>query len=282
MGRAETLAQTLLAQVTAQTRPADRVLICATAPSDVAGIDLASYGAAVFMDAAPSTTGQRNRLLAAAEGCDIVAFFDDDFTPEPGYLAAIDRSFSAVPDIAVATGVVLADGAKGPGLTPDEARAALAAAPSCTPAALRDVFNAYGCNMVVNLARLAPAGTRFDERLPLYAWYEDIDFSRRAAKFGRIVRMPDARGVHLGVKRGRTSGVRLGYSQVINPIYLWRKGTYPFSHVLHSVGRHTLINAIRALRPESHIDRAGRLRGNAHGFADLLRGHIDPERVKAL
>ena len=84
MGRAETLAQTLPAHVTAQTRRADRVFICATAPADVAGIDLSAYGAAVFMDAAPSTTGQRNRLLDAAAGCDIVAFFDDDFMPEPG------------------------------------------------------------------------------------------------------------------------------------------------------------------------------------------------------
>lgn len=282
MGRAETLAQTLVAQVSEQTRPADMVLVSATAPADVEGIDPAAFGAALFMDAAPSTTGQRNRLIDAAAGCDIVVFFDDDFIPEPGYLAAVERALAADPAIVVATGVVLADGAKGPGLSPAEGRALLAAAADCAAGGTQPAFNAYGCNMVINLARLGPAGVRFDERLPLYAWYEDIDYSRRAMAFGRVVRITDARGVHLGVKRGRTSGFRLGYSQVMNPIYLWRKGSYPASHMLRSVGRHAFINAIRALWPEPHVDRAGRMRGNALAFADLLRGRIDPERVKSL
>ena len=33
------------------------------------------------------------------------------------------------------------------------------------------------------------------------------------------------RGVHLGNKRGRVSGLRFGYSQIANPIYLLQKGT---------------------------------------------------------
>ncbi|AZO77314.1 hypothetical protein B5U98_17255 [Bosea sp. Tri-39] len=33
------------------------------------------------------------------------------------------------------------------------------------------------------------------------------------------------RGVHRAVKRGRTSGLRVGYSQIANTVYLARKGT---------------------------------------------------------
>ena len=66
----------------------------------------------------------------------------------------------------------------------------------------------------------------FDEQLPLYGWLEDVDFSRRVAGYGRVVKVSAARGVHLGVKAARQRGVQLGYSQVANPVYLMRKGTY--------------------------------------------------------
>ena len=91
--------------------------------------------------------------------------------------------------------------------------------------------------------------------------------------------MPAARGVHLGVKLGRTSGTRLGYSQVANPIYLARKGVYPWVRVVRDLGRHLLVNCVKSIRPEPYIDRRGRLRGNARGFADLLRGRLRPERI---
>ena len=80
--------------------------------------------------------------------------------------------------------------------------------------------------MIVRTAPVLAHGLRFDDNLPLYGWLEDIDFARSIAPYGRVVKSMLLRGVHLGVKRGRTSGVKLGYSQIANPLYMLRKGTF--------------------------------------------------------
>jgi hypothetical protein len=84
------------------------------------------------------------------------------------------------------------------------------------------------------------------------------------------------------VKFGRGSGLRLGYSQVVNPVYLGRKGTYPWNRALRSIARHLLLNLLRSPFPEPWVDRWGRLRGNALGLWDLLRGRAHPGRVLEL
>jgi hypothetical protein len=93
------------------------------------------------------------------------------------------------------------------------------------------------------------------------------------------VQVATARGVHLGAKSGRTSGKRLGYSQVMNPVYLARKGTYPWKRALRSISRHLAINLVRSVRPEAWVDRRGRLLGNGLALIDLCRGRIVPERI---
>ena len=213
----------------------------------------------------------------------MVLFLDDDFLPAPDYLAVTEAVFAARPDAAVTDGTVIADGAKGPGLTVAEGRALLAAdrLPADTMACAPH-FNGYGCNMAVRMATVRAHGLRFDEALPLYAWYEDIDFTRRLGRHGAILRLQGARGVHLGVKSGRVPGRRLGYSQVANPIYLARKGSFPWSHALPSALRHLAMNAARAAWPEPHVDRAGRLGGNLLAVWDLVRGRASPERVLEL
>ena len=125
-------------------------------------------------------------------------------------------------------------------------------------------------------------GIRVDERLPLYAWYEDIDVTRRLGAYGKILRLAGARGVHLGSKSGRVPGLRLGYSQVVNPIYLALKGSFPWSHAIPSAARHCLKNLLLAAFPEPWADRWGRFRGNMIGLWDVLRGRITPERILEL
>jgi hypothetical protein len=88
--------------------------------------------------------------------------------------------------------------------------------------------------------------------------------------------------VHLGLKRGRGPGTKLGYSQVSNVAYLMRKGTMPPAFGLSLIGRNMLRNLLGALAPEPHIDRRGRLRGNLIGCMDVLAGRLTPERAEAL
>ena len=276
VGRAAVLAEVLV-ELRQQTRRPDRVIVCGAAAEDFAGID------AHCIIGARGLTAQRNAVLATATDCDVLVFFDDDFLPAAGYLAAIEHLFEAHPDVIAATGHVVADGIKGPGLTAAAGRALLRADPGWDGrTAPSPVYNAYGCNMALRLATLRAHGLIFDERLPLYGWYEDIDLCRRAARHGRIVRTVAARGVHLGTKLGRTSGVRLGYSQMVNPVYLARKGSYGWGRAWHSMARNLAANLGRWPFPEPWVDRRGRLRGNMLGLADLCRGRADPGRIVRL
>lgn len=280
-GRAAILGE-VLADLAAQRRAPDRVVVCYAGPEDVAGLP-ARFPQVEFLAAPPGLPRQRNAVLDAAGDCDLVLFLDDDFLAAPDYVAMTERVFEARPDCVVTTGTVLADGAKGPGIGVAEGRAILAAGRFAgDPLGAHAHFNGYGCNMALRLAPLRERGLRFDEALPLYAWYEDIDLTRRLGESGAILRLDGARGVHLGTKSGRVTGTRLGYSQVANAVYLARKGSYPWSHALRSAGRHIAMNAARTPFPEPHVDRAGRLRGNLIALADLLRGRAHPMRIMDL
>jgi GT2 family glycosyltransferase len=281
IGRAGVLSE-VLAELHRQTRRPDRVIICHTRAEDVAGCE-GLWPGAEFLLSPAGLPRQRNAILDAAGDCDLVLFLDDDFLPQPDYLAVLEAAFAADPALVVATGEVIADGAKGPGLSVEEGRRLLGedgARPD--PSAMLPAFNGYGCNMAVRMAPLRAHGIRVDEQLPLYAWYEDLDFTRLLGRHGQIRRLPAARGVHLGVKSGRGSGLRLGYSQVVNPVYLGRKGTYPWNRALRSIARHCLLNLLRSPFPEPWVDRRGRCRGNALGLWDLLRGKAHPRRVLEL
>jgi GT2 family glycosyltransferase len=278
VGRPQLL-QIVVEELQRQTRLADRVIICAPTADDTAGI--AADPQAEIIVGPRGLTRQRNAILERAAGFDILQFFDDDFLPAPTYLAEVEHAFAAATDIVMTTGLVIADGIIGPGLAVDEARQRLTAADSGL-IANELVANGYGCNMAVRLATARRAQCRFDERLPLYGWLEDVDFSRQLARHGRVVKVGAARGVHLGVKQGRQPGIRLGYSQIANPIYLSRKGTCPWSRSLRIMSRNIAMNLARSLKPEPYIDRVGRASGNLRALTDLVGGRLAPERILEL
>lgn len=280
-GRAAILGE-VLEELRRQSRAPDRIIICHVTADDVTGL-AERFPRAEFLTSAAGLPRQRNAILDAATDCDAVLFLDDDFLPAPDYLAVTERVLGLHPDCVVTTGTVIADGAKGPGISVEEGRAILAADDYRGEAlAVQPHFNGYGCNMAFRLAPLRQHGIRVDEQLPLYAWYEDIDVTRALGRHGSILRLAGARGVHLGSKSGRVAGNRLGYSQVANPIYLARKGTFPWSHAIPSAARHVAMNALRSFAPEPHVDRFGRLKGNLVALLDLLRGRAHPMRIMEL
>lgn len=223
---------------------------------------------------------QRNDALEIAlPGADVVTFIDDDFLPAEDYLQNVCDLFVANPDWAAITGRVLHDGIHCGGIPFEEGVARLLEAQGTKPDALsaEDRVGAYGCNMSFRASTIGDL--RFDERLVLYGWQEDIDFSARLGRRGRIVAVNTARGVHLGTSSGRVSGVRLGYSQVVNPVYLIRKGTMPVRFALDLMGRNLAANLAKSFWPEPHVDRRGRLKGNVMALAHLARGRVEPEYV---
>jgi GT2 family glycosyltransferase len=226
---------------------------------------------------------QRNHALRQALGrFDVITFFDDDFLPAPDYLALLLEAFKENPDFAVVMGNVVADGATSAGLSFDDGLEVLSAAQAtrATPARVVDHPGAYGCNMSIRSKCIGDI--RFDERLPLYGWQEDIDFTSQLRRYGRIVQLTNLAGVHLGIKNGKVSGLRFGYSQIVNPIYLIRKGTIRFRFGANLIGRNLVANLVRSVSPEAYIDRRGRLKGNCLGIYHVMKGRIEPEHILKL
>ena len=279
-GRPELLAHTLR-HLAGQQRPAERVLLCPAAPPD---LPAALPPGCEVVQGRVGSCAQRNAILDALRGSDIdiVLFIDDDFFPQPDYLRELERLMQLRVDAAIVRGELIADGVHGPGYGVAEAEALLAADVRPAEPALRNCLGAYGCNFAARLSVVHGIGVRFDEALPLYGWQEDIDFSRQAAPYGAVLRSEALRGVHLGHKGGRTSGLRFGYSQMANPIYLVRKGTMPVAFARRLMSRNLVSNLARSLWSEGHVDRRGRLRGNLLALLDWLRGRVHPRRILEL
>ncbi len=89
--------------------------------------------------------------------------------------------------------------------------------------------------------------------------------------------------VHRGAASGgRQAHGRLGYSQVMNPVYLWRKGSFPVWLALQQIGRPLAKNVLLALVGPHRQWRRQRLLGNLRAAADAARGRITPERIVSL
>jgi glycosyltransferase involved in cell wall biosynthesis len=235
-------------------------------------------------------TRQRNlglRLLRAAgafpsDGASFVVFFDDDFRPHSDWLRHCALAFAAFTDVVGVTGRVLADGINGDPLTEAEAADFLSGQSSprahwASGEVIRSVSSAYGCNMAF-IDRVARTCS-FDEALPLYGWQEDRDFTGQSKAFGRTIYLPDCVGVHLGAKGARTKGVRLGYSQIANMIYLVGKGTVEPAVGLRFLLRALAANTVRSCLPEGSVDYRGRLAGNLRALGDLCIRRCRPERI---
>jgi GT2 family glycosyltransferase len=278
-GRPDVLADTV-ELLALQLRRPDLVIICPASPADLNNARLATSTLAVLVVQGPKgSCHQRNAIIDAAPDADLITFLDDDFVPAGDFLAQAELLFGRDEAIAAATGDVLADGVLGVGLSLAEAERIIAASDPDHTSEAEDVYNGYGCNLVVRMAHVRRHTIRFDENLPLYAWQEDVDLSRQLAKFGRIVQSRRLRGVHLGSKRGPGKGLSFGYSQIANPIYLSKKGTVSWKHSLPQILRNVASNALHFPRPEIWIDRRGRLCGNLLGILDLCRGRLDPNRI---
>ena len=268
----------LVRYLESQTRPPDEVIISAPDPSHVDPYEGSRFAVTHVFGPIGSTAQRNTALETAVDRADIVSFFDDDFIPADNYLEEVAAAFQTNPDWSVVMGRVVADGARGTGLDWETGIAALDSATDRPQEhGVVEHVGAYGCNMSVRVS--AVGKLRFDERLPLYGWLEDIDFTSQLRRNGRVVELRHMLGVHLGVKSGRVSGQRLGYSQVMNPIYLVKKGTVPFSFAMELLARNVVANLIRSLWPEAHVDRWGRLKGNLMAAWHAMLGRIEPEYI---
>ncbi len=289
-----THALTVVQHLARQTRPPARVVVVGTCAGDLPSFDRASSAGGVEAVVSPRTglASQRNfGLDHLAEGgvlnagrC-LVAFFDDDFIPSDTWLERAALAFEADATLAGLTGHVLADGVNGAEISLAEAALYLAGdlppAPHWSAARRpKAVESLYGCNMAFRGD--VAANCRFDEALPLYAWQEDCDYSGQAQRYGETRIVPACRGVHLGVKSGRISGLRMGYSQIANPIRIAGRRNMPPLRAARFVLRALAANLIRSAQGRRTPDYPGRFRGNVLALADLVRFKLDSRRILEL
>lgn len=277
VGRPETVRK-VVEHLGKQSRPADGVIVVGADAKDVDGLDRLEAGPTVLI-APKGSCSQRNAGIDKIQDCsDVVIFFDDDFVPAHDYIEVVESLMSADSSIVGLTGELVDDGARGEAIRFEDAVRRLDLDHERLPEAdLRTREALYGCNMAIRMEALG--GLRFDENLPLYGWMEDIDLTYQLAKHGRLLSGPAITGIHLGVRGGRSPGKRVGYSQVANIVYLYRKGTMQPNLGWRSLFKNVAANLVKSIRPEPEIDRRGRLLGNMIAVTDLIRGRIDPRRI---
>lgn len=281
IGRPDALAD-CVAMLDRQTRKPDRIVFSVTSEKDLP--DASVLEGIEVVTGPKGLPAQRNLGMEQVLGSsDVIVFFDDDYIASSFALERLLEFFNAHEDVVGVTGNLLADGIHGPGITTQEAAEMVArydaAAPALDCTILGDRDGLYGCNMAYRTSAIGHV--RFDVNLPLYAWQEDVDFAAalRKASGGRIVKSPVFAGVHRGAKSGRTSGTKLGYSQIANPVYLMRKGTMRGGFGRRLMWRNFIANHVRALWPEPWVDRWGRVKGNWMGLRDWATRRLSPERI---
>ncbi len=281
LGRPQEAAQ-LVRQLALQTAPPDVIVLSVTKAEDVGGLAVEPGLEIVYGEA--GLCQQRNRALEVlSDRTDLVVFFDDDYLPSVLALERMRAFFERHPEVVGATGRLLADGINSSGISLDAALELITdydAGPTSDLAIRAQLKGLYGCNMAYRTSAIGEE--RFDENLPLYGWQEDIDFAARLLPRGRLVKTHAFAGVHRGVKGARSSGVRFGYMQVINPIYMARKGTMQPRYAAKVLFKNLLANHLKMFRPEPWVDRSGRAQGNWIALADVARARIDPRRVLML
>jgi glycosyltransferase involved in cell wall biosynthesis/GT2 family glycosyltransferase len=238
----------------------------------------------LVISGAPGLTKQRNRGLDVLIGdCDVIVFFDDDYLPDKWAIGGIARLFQEHGGIVSATGHVLEDGVNAGGISYRIAMETLYRREMTAHSVghvRQQVLWAYGCNMAFRAA--AVGALRFDENLPLHGWQEDMDFVSRISGRGDVVKTNAFCGVHRGVNKGRSPGLALGVSQIVNPVYLVRKDVMTKQKAGALMLRNLLANHARALVPEPFIDRRGRALGNWIGLFHVMLGRADPSVILRL
>lgn len=276
-----------VASIAGQTHMPIEILIVVPAKQHVLEETLAIPGVRLVLGAL-GLPAQRNAGLDQINPkCDLLVFFDDDIELTASYIEEMVALFSGNQQIVISSGRLLHDGGRGAIINREEARVLCEhyeqSRPESSDARYISSNSAYGCNMVVHYA--TAKNVRFDEGLPLYAWLEDRDYSHRLTNgLHAPVEFNSAVAVHLGSRSGRIGGVRMGFSEIVNPIYLWIKNrTFSIPYIVIQYWLRCLAgNVLGVLGRDPEYDRIGLLKGNLLGFLHLLSGHCDPSHITKL
>jgi polysaccharide biosynthesis transport protein len=280
--RPDVLSQTVDSLIHGQSVPPHEIVVSVCSQEHVAERTRAESTVRIVLSSKQGTSVQRN-MAAKSVRTPYTLFLDDDVEIAPNFIESMECLLERSEDAIAATGFVVVDGVRwDTGLGREEAKAA--ALNYVRRHENRDCEEGYGCNLFVRTRVFDEV--LFDENLSLYGWLEDLDFSINCRRYGRMILNAETCVAHLATPGGRTSGLRFGYSQIVNPFYLWRKNGEP--SLRHIIYAHWSMHVVRNVRrmmvriPSDRSDRTGRFKGNVIGFCHLLTGKVDPSYIHRL
>jgi GT2 family glycosyltransferase len=133
-----------------------------------------------------------------------------------------------------------------------------------------------GCAMMWKTAVLREIG--FSESFEGYAQGEDLDFSLRARRRGKLVIAGAARFLHLFDENGRPNHQKLGYMALYNRYQIQKRGLddrtwRDVAWFVYAWGVDTIMLARNFLFPRRIVPTLLHLGGRMRAGMDLLRGH---------
>jgi len=278
----------LWASLLAQSRPPDEVVIvdASARPSPPSGEPDGVRPVLRFVRSAVASASRQRNLGLDAVGpeVDLVGFLDDDAVLEPGAVEAMLRFWSqAGPDAAgAAFNMANHPPLDLPGLkrTPIAERLGLYSrrGGEVTASGFQTMIGTVAADVRVDWL---PSGAsvwrhgvfschRFDEWFEGYSYLEDLDFSYRVGKTGRLAVVAAARYRHLPAAGGRGGGYAFGVREALNRVRFVRKNPeLSLAKCRAALAARLLMSAaagVRELQP-AHLARAW---GNAVGLARSL------------
>jgi GT2 family glycosyltransferase len=170
---------------------------------------------------------------------DLVAFFDDDIVLESGCLAEMERVHREAEPPVVGVGALMTGGPRSPDamwrirralrcvadLRPGSyQRSGMSVPWAFLPTDEVPVEGDYLPGGATMWRTEAARATQFAEDFSGYAQGEDLEFSLRVARHGRLLLAPRARLKHMHDAAGRPDHFRLGYMAIRNRFLIHRRG----------------------------------------------------------
>jgi GT2 family glycosyltransferase len=250
-------------------------------------------GRCCFRRVTPALTGltrQRNFALDEVR-TDLVAFFDDDVVLEPGCLAEMEARMRSDAGLIGVGGVARNERGQSPSLlwrlrrrlgivdTLEPGRYCRSGIsipwgllPGAATAVPAEWLPGYAMMWRTPVARVV----RFNETFEGYANGEDLDFSLRMARHGRLQIAGAARFHHLHDPAGRPDAYRLGLCGVRNAVAIHRRcladrRAADVAWLVYAFALDTVLQCIALLRPPGMRWRWAYVRGRLAGLAAAAR-----------
>ena len=278
--RPDVLAETVESVLGGQSVPPVEIIISVFNQTHVTEETRAQRGVRVVLSGIQGTCAQRNAAARVVQ-TPYTLFLDDDVELAANFIESMERLLDHATDAVAATGYLVIDGARSARGDAGLDRSVARFYATNYVREHKNYDHGEGQNIFVRSQVFEKV--LFDENLPLYGWLEDLDFATNILRYGRIIMNTETCWAHIGSPGGRTTGLRFGYSQVVNPLYLWRKNGKPrltrviFGHWF----RYLAYNYRRELikHPTDRSDRSGRFTGNLMALRHVLAGKVDPSYI---